>query len=121
MKGKDVCNRGGDCCDPLFANWTKKQVRAVKGVVPSRECVLKHWRRISRKEAIRRRPALEGLGQGMYFYECDQFDSVTRLCKDHENRPPICSRFPKYSDEKVSESILRYLPRCSYREKESGA
>ena len=113
--GKDICNRCGDCCDPVQTSWTKKQVREIKGTVPSREYILEHWHRISRGEAIRRRPALKEIGRGVYFYECDQFDPVARLCKDHENRPPICSRFPGYGDEKASPSTFKYLPRCPYR------
>jgi Fe-S-cluster containining protein len=42
---------------------------------------------------------------GMHAYQCERFDSSSRLCTAHEERPPICRAYP---------IILNLLPtRCT--------
>jgi Fe-S-cluster containining protein len=31
---------------------------------------------------------------GMHAYQCDRFDTVSRLCTAHDERPPICRAYP---------------------------
>ena len=49
-----------------------------------------------------------------YRYRCPRFDPVARVCSDHANRPPVCSRYPWY-DREVEAGDYRSLPaRCSF-------
>lgn len=47
-----------------------------------------------------------------WFYSCPLFDPVARVCTDHANRPPICSRYPWYDREPDTYKSLP--PRCSF-------
>lgn len=40
----------------------------------------------------------ERLPDGAAIYGCTMFDADGRLCTVHEDRPPVCSEFPWYSD-----------------------
>jgi Fe-S-cluster containining protein len=44
---------------------------------------------------------------GMHAYQCDRFDTESRLCTAHEERPPICRAYP------VALNVLP--PRCTVR------
>ncbi len=105
------CARCGDCCDPVILPLTKKQVRERN--TPSGPFILANWRRISRAEAARRRPDLEPHRPGQRYYQCAAFDPDTRLCTAHDDRPPICRRFPWY-EQKPEASRLGTLTRCSF-------
>ncbi len=107
------CARCGDCCDPVILPLTKKQVRERN--TPSGPFILANWRRISRAEALKRRPPPDGLDYptGQRFYECAAFDPATRLCTAHDDRPPVCRRFPWYEQEPDA-GRLGTLTRCSF-------
>ena len=42
---------------------------------------------------------------GMHAYQCDRFDTTTRLCTAHDDRPPICRAYP------IAINVLP--PRCT--------
>jgi Fe-S-cluster containining protein len=48
--------------------------------------ILKHWRAFRVKRD----------GKTQWRYSCDMFDTVTRKCTAHKDRPPICSNYPWY-------------------------
>jgi Fe-S-cluster containining protein len=47
-------------------------------------------------------------------YACDQFDPVTRECKAHESRPPVCRDYPWYGDEPSAARGPNMGLQCSY-------
>ena len=116
------CTRCGGCCRPIATTWTKREF--VTRSKYDQAFVREHWRRISRPEGIRRlNERLEDIAGWRYtaaqfpktrFYECDQYDPVTRLCRAQENKPLICRDFPWYG-QTVTEGRYPYgLPRCSF-------
>lgn len=99
---KSECNRCGECCRVIHIGHTKKTLRTIKN--PDVKFILKHWCRISRKEAYKRQPTLKARDwNGFYFYACDAWDEKTHLCKMYESRPEVCRGFPFYG-EKSSEA-----------------
>jgi len=124
------CTGCGGCCYPVVLprHISKAHLKAEPGfrfVAPGgadadrcKQWVLEDLTRISRAEALRRRPALAMnplANSGQFFYECRQYDVETRKCRDYENRPSICSGFPWYGLGPVAETIVD-LPDCGYRE-----
>ena len=100
------CNGFGDFCRAVSLIYTKKALRQYKG--EDADWILKHFKRISRVEAIRKRSTHSG-----YFYKCDAFDPEKNICTMYAERPRMCREFPWYEREPVEEAIYCY-PNCSY-------
>lgn len=48
-------------------------------------------------------------------YACPLFDTETRRCTDHSNRPPVCRNYPHYKREPQPYPGMDGLsPRCSF-------
>ena len=97
----------GDCCDPVWyplgpADLRQSSLTAVGGPhEPDLVFAAAHWR-----------PTGE-VRDGLHGYSCDRFDSDTRLCTAHEERPPICRGYPWYDGEPGEH--VRLPLRCSFR------
>jgi Fe-S-cluster containining protein len=108
--GVGECTPGcGACCEDIVIPYTKTAMREAlaAGVVTDdksrrdREFILEHWHRV-------------GGGGTATHWACDRFDTATRLCTAHDDRPPVCSGFPWYSSQPGGERI-DHLPRaCTY-------
>jgi len=116
-----ACRPCGDCCDPILLRSTKRQIRADRSLEGD-EYILRHWRRISKESAFRKRPILrESRHQGRFYYLCDAFDSATRRCQAHDVRPPICRAFPNNLRVEGRPLRLRSYPNCGYNEPPAGS
>lgn len=103
------CVACGDCCDPVWFPLGPADVR--QGAVTARrgedranlEFAARHWRATGARG-----------DDGRYGYRCDRFDSRTRRCTAHEERPPVCRGYPWYGGSPApGEPDLP--PRCSHR------
>ena len=105
------CAQCGMCCEAIPINFTKKKMREDPelSIMESPKFILKHWRRISKKEAQRRLP---GIGSHQVYYECLKYDSENKLCTAHDEKPPVCRDFPWYGKDPTPLGI--YLPKCSF-------
>ncbi|MBU0596459.1 YkgJ family cysteine cluster protein [Candidatus Bipolaricaulota bacterium] len=109
-----ACRQCGDCCEPILLRATKREIRADRSLEGD-DFILRHWRRIAKEEAFRRRPILRGNHyRGRCYYVCDCFDRVTRRCGAHEERPPICRAFPNNLRVEGRPLRLRSFPDCGY-------
>jgi len=108
------CLLCGTCCDPIMLRSTKRAI--LRGPsLEGDEFILKHWHRISKQEAFRRRPILCGFHYpGRCYYLCDQFDPASRRCLAHDMRPPICRAFPNNLRVEGRPLRLRAFPDCGY-------
>ncbi len=102
------CARCGDCCTVIAVNvdlgtapvddYTSDGDRA------SDAFMRQHWHRLDGYDNPR--------------YSCDQFDTETRLCTAHDERPPVCRGFPWYGrppeDEGRQPVAASLSPRCSF-------
>jgi hypothetical protein len=78
---------------------------------------------MTRKEALEHQPWLKQTmwqrdinGQPTnltFYYRCIHYDPETRLCMDHENRPPLCRNFPWPEGSRPNRS-LRLPPMCAF-------
>ncbi len=100
MKGH--CNGCGNCCEAITVGLSKPMMRHIKHTdVPF---LLKHWHRISG-------------AKGSTIFSCDQFNTETRECMAHDERPGVCSGYPWYGAEpyaaKLAAEGLTRAP-CGY-------
>lgn len=115
------CARCGDCCESFPLNtperadiWGRAMLTEVGRIGA------KHTGRgVSRKQAawmgnltVVAGPYRHEDGTMRWRYSCPLFDPVARVCTDHANRPPICSRYPWYDREPDTYKSLP--PRCSF-------
>jgi Fe-S-cluster containining protein len=115
-----TCRRCGDCCDPILLRATKREIRADRSLEGD-EFILRHWRRVSKDEAFRKRPLLRASHYtGRCYYVCDRFNPTTRLCEAHDARPPICRAFPNNLRTEGRPLRLRSFPNCGYNETATG-
>jgi len=111
-----ACRQCGECCDPILLRATKREIRADPSL-DGDAFILRHWRRISQREAFRKRPILrKSHYPGRCYYLCDRFDPVSRRCTAHEERPPICRAFPSNLRIEGRPLRLRTYPNCGYNE-----
>lgn len=116
MEGPMACLRCGACCDPVVLRASKRLIRSEQQYA-SDEFILRHWRRVSKEEAFRRRPILRQFHvPGRFYYDCRWFDRITRLCTAHALRPPICRAFPENLRCEGRALRLRSYPRCGFNE-----
>ena len=88
------CIKCGDCCEFYALGASLEQITA-DAKFPDRDFVLKH---LTPRQAPKHKPnplMSDRAFDGFYWYSCDLFDSVKRLCKDYENRPGLCGKYPK--------------------------
>lgn len=131
----------GDCCDPInlsvgqlarmheYGRWyadgnrydpddegfaedreTKGRERVAYGLERHvQDCLfaLEHWTSLGPCDWS------EGKGENA---ACDRFDTETRLCTAHDDRPPVCRDYPWYGGEVTEERKLVLPTRCSFRE-----
>lgn len=90
------CARCGDCCEEI---WSMPRCGLEKQGTDEAAFLLEHWQDIGDEEG---------------HYTCDQFDRVHRLCLAHEDRPPVCSNYPWYSDPPGQGNVVIKNPQCSY-------
>jgi Fe-S-cluster containining protein len=78
------CSACGDCCDPVWYPFGPADIRqsAATGGSADLRFAASHWTPTGDRY------------DGLHGYSCDRFDRVTRLCTAHEERPPICRRYP---------------------------
>lgn len=111
------CASCGDCCTeislPLGVVLALDELLAggdvpSAGVDPSYWFIADHWLETERDDE-------------RALYECDRFDSLTRRCRAHDERPPVCRGFPWYENTPLDdagvatpERISRLPARCSY-------
>lgn len=94
------CAECGDCCDPVkvpFDAWTRtvEQARQYAAEDVSQDH-LGNWADYLFL-ASRCRPV--GVSDGQVLLRCANYDREHRRCRDYENRPPLCQRFPWYGEE----------------------
>jgi Fe-S-cluster containining protein len=93
------CNQCGNCCENIPMNTTKKAIRALlrtgklktKRGLADATFIMKHWHFAGWMEVYNGLPK-----PGQRVYSCDMFDTETRLCTAHKDRPPVCSLYPWY-------------------------
>lgn len=101
------CAQCGDCCENMTLTLTKVQARAIVADplrctadrVVDAQFFLDHWHRVG------------GARTGTT-WSCDRFDTETRTCTAHDDRPPVCRGYPWY--EKEPDSGRHLSKRCSF-------
>jgi len=101
------CNQCGSCCNPVTLPFTKSEAARAKHLDPAtRNWILNDLSPMRPRDVIAagegwiydRRKILGSVtapGEALIFtYSCRHFDPETRLCTNHENRPPGCRTYP---------------------------
>lgn len=103
------CSKCGDCCENIWTKFSPEERNspdrnfdeAGKQTV---EFVNKYWIHLGPDKVDGHR------------YSCTKFDTNTRLCTAHDERPPVCSGYPYYSRPVEEFKLATHLPaRCSYQ------
>lgn len=100
------CARCGSCCDPVLLRPESAQAledAATVGDEATKAFAAEHWRRRGEPDE-----------DGWIAYDCDQFDTDTRLCLAGESRPPVCSYYPWYLDGPTPGRAFGLHSWCSY-------
>src|ERR1035437_5115249 len=108
------CAKCGDCCEKIYltGSHTKKDLQYLyKTSDPRIDDNWERWKTKSGYKEAEREERIEKWVNANFIldhwhrvqgggtntgFSCDAFDSVTRLCTAHDERPPICSGFPWY-------------------------
>lgn len=111
------CNKCGDCCDVIRLKQTKQELRERK--FRDYEFLMKNWKRISKSVANSINPSLVKLElvseKKSFYYSCEKFNSTTRTCEAHEERPSVCRGFPWYNGLiEPNQLTLSPYKRCSF-------
>jgi Fe-S-cluster containining protein len=115
-----VCNRCGMCCRAIALLFSKKDIkeRWLKDS-GNREFVLKHWKRISKEQAVKNNPNVASIqkeyvrgNQKTYWYECKLLSGND--CSIHEDRPAICEGYPWYGTGPKRKEFL-YGANCGFK------
>jgi Fe-S-cluster containining protein len=79
-----ACSACGDCCDPIWYPLGPADIRQSASTTGSADLTFAalHWSATGERR------------DELHAYQCDQFDTATRLCTAHEERPPICRAYP---------------------------
>jgi Fe-S-cluster containining protein len=119
------CNCCGSCCSPVVLPFAKFEASRAKNLDPvTRRWILEDLTPMGPKEAKargegwifdqrKRVGSLTHTGETILFlYSCRHFDEETRLCTNHDNRPPGCRGYPwKHG---VPDPTAALPPTCSY-------
>ncbi len=136
------CARCGNCCESIYMSaemdlirqaWTTEKLDGVPdpGMDEGWKFWLEHgWTDDRRPTAIAKySPAhpdqstanftaehwhLVRSEEDHQIYDCDMFDTETRLCTAGEGRPPVCSGYPWYGEEPGRGRAVLLGPQCSY-------
>ena len=102
------CIKCGDCCEAIALGATIEQIKADARFL-SRDFILEHWTPCEPPKQKLNPLMNDKCFNGFIWYECDLFDSETRVCKDHKNKPAICKEYP---GGRKSESLIS--ARCGF-------
>jgi Fe-S-cluster containining protein len=113
------CLMCGVCCRAVAFPQTKAELRRLIAAhelsdanLASARFILRHWRRISARQAAATVPGLVA-ERGFRYYACVKL--AGKLCSDHANRPPICRGFPYYESPPETNVDDRLgWPGCGY-------
>ncbi len=109
-----TCSGCGACCEviPLPVRLADIQPGTVYDSPADTAFLLAHWHEMDRATAERMNPGMTG-GLSPFFYRCDAYDPLSRVCTAHATRPEVCRGFPFY-DGPPRIDALRPFPRCSF-------
>jgi Fe-S-cluster containining protein len=99
------CSACGDCCDPVWYSWGPADIRQRASRITADDdltFISAHWRATGERR------------DGLHAYRCDFFDSDSRLCTAHDDRPPICRGYPWY-DANPGDREVELPARCAFR------
>lgn len=85
---KRECLKCGDCCENILL--PKGDLKIILDV-ESYDFAIENWFRVPKKRM--NRYMIENVWENLVAYSCKQFDTKTRLCKCHKNRPPVCRNY----------------------------
>lgn len=115
----ELCNACGACCRVIYVERSPEEIRAmasltrVLGIPSDMQFAAKHWRPLSREEAMKRNPYYtRQLPEHGYLYTCDQLGDDGK-CRAYETRPLVCRGYPWYGE--AARSIPWADPECGYR------
>lgn len=135
------CSRCGNCCERIYTGWNleylgKRAAAWEKGPDPTKSLVeFEEWLRKDegwgtesletmlrvRKEAVENYAFVKTHWvsrnstppeDGHENWNCTMFDTETRMCNAHEDRPPVCSGYPWYGHKPKRDADLS--PQCSF-------
>jgi len=135
------CAKCGDCCDHIYlrpsvakllrewgAFWRSENPSVERLVAAGWErdtaeaCFVNERLRANSTFVAEHWTVIEDKETGP-IHSCDRFDSETRLCMAHDERPPICSGFPWYGEDPAEvarkaadEGGVLFSKRCSFVE-----
>lgn len=128
------CSRCGNCCERIYTGWNleylknavdkwragpdpttnliefsewvnddlESMLRSRRNAIANYEFVKDNW--VSRNES----PPEDGHEN----WNCTRFDTETRMCNAHSDRPPVCSGYPWYGRKPFEDADLS--PQCSF-------
>jgi len=118
-----ICEMCGSCCKAIILGESRDSMRlqywkehksnnhASNKPKHDKDFILKYWRPITLKEAIKRNPILKEWNlDGGFAYECTLLKDGK--CSSHDDRPKVCKDFPFYYRKK--KYAINYNPNCSY-------
>ena len=113
------CNMCGACCRVILLEQSPEEVQGMAGItsvlgIPSDYTfVAKHWRPLTREEAMQRNPFYtQRLPENSHLYTCDQLGPEGQ-CLSHESRPFVCRGYPWY--DQAPKHMPLADPDCSYK------
>jgi Fe-S-cluster containining protein len=99
------CSACGDCCDPVWYPWGPADIRQrAERAVDNDDLsfMAAHW------------AATGARRDDLHAYTCEFFDTTTRFCRAHDERPPICRGYPWYDDAPGTRLVMLPLG-CAFR------
>ncbi len=78
------CNECGRCCENIYVNHGKK------GFIKTEE----EFEKLKLLNSFYRSLTCTGQDEIGLLFKCNNLDTVTRKCKNHLFRPPICRNYP---------------------------
>jgi Fe-S-cluster containining protein len=135
------CSMCGNCCERIYTGWNleylaDKAIKWENGPDPTKDLAgfyqwmrdATTWENIDLEEMLRtRRNAVENYRfvkvhwesrndtppeDGHENWNCKMFDTETRMCNAHGDRPPVCSGYPWYGGKPKRDADLS--PQCSF-------
>ena len=100
------CNKCGKCCEALVFQYNMEEIKTqLATMYPDDDGInfaISHFTEITKDEAYSINSHLkrwEDREAPLFFFTCNMYDKEKNICKDHKNRPPICSGYPWYNKE----------------------
>jgi hypothetical protein len=120
------CAACGSCCRVLSLQGSHDSYRLLLEQFPERlspdqrlnaAFILAHMHPIGPALALQINPMLAMKDIHANFYLCDRYEAVSQRCLAYDERPPVCSGFPKYNrpltDAQYASGLSPH-PRCSF-------